>query len=137
MTIAGRKGSLLVCDDLQVSINGKWSAYGIYVGDIGIPSDEQFSPQIVFVFTAETSKDHPWKSLAFQVLFPGDDAPKRMEIPLHAFPTPSEENERKSLLLRTPFLIQNQKLRPGQIQASIVDETGELFIQAPWIIRQT
>lgn len=136
MTKPERKGSLLVCDDLQISINGKWTAYGIYVGDIVIPSDEQLTPQIVFVFTAETSIESPWKSLAFQVLFPGDDVPQKMEVPQDVFPK-TLAGERKKIILRSPFLIQNQKLRTGQIRASILDENGELILQAPWIVRQT
>ncbi len=135
MTKAGRRGSLLVCDDLQIGVNGKWSAIVIYVSDIGIASDEQLAAQMVFVFTAETPKDSPWESLAFQVLFPGEDAPKRMDIPQDALQFP-QIGERTKRILRSPFLIQNQKLRPGQIRASILDESGELAVQAPWIVLQ-
>lgn len=135
MSCSSRRGSVLVCDDLQFGINGKWTASGIYVNDIGIAVKEQQIPQLVFIFTAETKIDNPWQSLAFEVLLPGDSAPLRTEVPF-AFDHQQAHVQRTSLMIRAPLLFQQPTLRPGQIKASIVDENGETLLAAPWIVTQ-
>ena len=77
-----RLGSVLVCDDLLIGINGKWTAVGIYTGDIGLIGPEQIIPQMVFLFTAETAADNPWKSLVFEVRFPGEETPGALNFSL-------------------------------------------------------
>jgi hypothetical protein len=137
MTEFERNGNVLICDDLLVSVGGKWTASGIYVGDVVIPSDEILVQQLVLMFTAQASKESPWEHLSFQVLFPGDEEPKKLDVPQDNLPKPEQAGERRGVILRSPLLIQNQWLRPGKIRAGILDERGELALQTPWIIRRT
>lgn len=135
MTGSIRQVSVFICDDLLVSMNGKWTATGIYTSDIAISGEAQIVPQMVFLFAAETPIDDPWQSLAFEVLLPGEKAPTRLDVPVPSlFPGQAPPEGRTTLSIRSPILISQPILRPGRIKACAIDERGEILLSVPWII---
>jgi hypothetical protein len=128
-----RVASVLVCDDLWVSLNNKFSAHGIYVGDISIPTNPSSVNQLVFLFTLETDITDPFRSLVLQVLFP-DAEPNQTTVPISPPPLLSADARRRRWTIKWPFLIQQPILRPGAISVKVIHEKGELTAFAPWIV---
>lgn len=125
-----RRASVLVCDELYVTLLGKFVAKGIYTTDIGIASEGVVVPQLIFLFQIGTDVDNLFKSLKVQVTLP-DQSPRTHEIPVGMFaPAP----ERTRWLLHFPMLVQSAVLKPGRIEVKVIHDGGEILIPAPWIL---
>jgi hypothetical protein len=131
--MAERKASAFVCDEALFSLSGKITISGMYTQDIVISSNEQQITQLVFLFTVETPKSEPFKSLTMKVVFPGSDP---IEAPaLTAInPPASTDPRRKQITYRLPLLIPQPVLRPGRIVASVVHEDGEMEAAGFWVV---
>ena len=125
-----RTACLLVADELHYSLNGKMHVFGIYTGDIGINADPTFVNQIVFLFIIEASPDDPFRKLELYIELPQGEK-RIMQLPVPEF-RPTKGDERR-WSLRYPILIQNAFLRPGQIEAKVIHESGEIPVSAPYI----
>lgn len=124
--------NLLVADDLWWSITGKVNLIGVYTGDIGIPLDGQLAAQLVFFFLLEGELgDQPTKPFTLEIALPGDQ-PRTLPVAVPTFGNTSA-TERTKWFVRTPFLVQQLRLRPGRIVARIIYEGKELRVGAPWI----
>jgi hypothetical protein len=124
-----RQASVLVCDDLLVSMLGKFTTIGIYTADITIPSEPIVANQLVFLFIVETDVDDLFERMTLEVTMPGQPSVK-MDVPL-APPPPIPGRTR--WFLRWPFMIQQPVLRPGRIEAKVIHEKGEILTSGPWI----
>jgi hypothetical protein len=128
-----RQATVLVCDDLLISLNGKLTVVGMYTGDILVPSESPLSlPQLVFLFVIEGTTDSPLRSLTLEVRLPGDD-PKQNLIPIPVTGIQVDRG-RKRWILNMPFPISPALLRPGRIEARVIHEEGEISVRAPWIV---
>ena len=128
-----RQASVLIADDMVMSLLGKINLSGIYTSDIVIPIDPFGVPQLVFLFSLETDVSDPFQHIQLQVIFPTQQ-PVEMSVSPPAIPPSSLPEQRTRLLMRQPFLIQQPLLRPGRIQAKVLHDKGEIDIASlPWI----
>jgi hypothetical protein len=130
-----RRAHVLVCDDVLFGLTGKVFLQGVYTSDITIPGDELVVPQLVFYFSAETSKDKPFKKVTLRVVPPGA-SPIAIEIPIETIPQVSNP-DRPKMMLRAPVLLQQPTLRPGKIETILVTESEELDAGGIWITSVT
>ncbi len=128
--MSGRQASVFVCDELLISLTGKFNALGIYTGDIVIPN-EITAHQIVFVFQIEFDIDDPMSSAVLEVKFPGEENPRQLAVPVG--PVTSVEG-RSRWIIRWPFPVQMVHLRPGRISTKVIHDKGEIDTTGIWII---
>jgi len=128
-----RQASLLVCDDLLFSINGKWNLLGIYTSaDISILTESATIPQIIFLFMIESDVDDPFEKISVEVTLPGQP-PALAEMPASALPSSPPPPGRTRQLYKLPLFIQGAILNPGRVDAKVVHEKGEIAVAGPWI----
>jgi hypothetical protein len=126
-----RQTSVIVADDMTVSLLGKINLSGVYTADIVIPADPLFIPQLVFLFSMESEIADPFKKLHLQVILPGQQT---RHLDVQMAPATQMSTGRKYWLIRQPFLIQNVILRPGQIEAKVMHDEGEIEVGSlPWV----
>jgi hypothetical protein len=126
-----RQASVIVADDMTVSLLGKINLSGVYTADILIPADPFFISQLVFLFSTESEVDDPFQQIRLQVIFPGQQ-PRHLDVQLA--PGIHMPSGRKYSLIRQPFLLQSLILRPGQIEAKVIHDKGEIEVTSlPWI----
>ncbi len=125
-----RQATVLLADDMAVSLVGKINLTGIYTSDIFIPLEAVTVAQLVFLFSLETDLNDQFQHIKLQITLPGEP-PKEMNVPiLPAAYVPG----RTRLLMRHPFLIQQVVLRPGPIEARVIHDKGQIEITSlPWI----
>jgi hypothetical protein len=128
--MSGRQATVFACDDLLISLTGKFNALGIYTGDIVIPN-EITAHQIVFVFQIEFDIDDPMSSAVLEVKFPGEENPRQLAVPVGTV-TPVEGRSR--WIMRWPFAVQTVHLRPGCISTKVIHDKGEIDTTAFWIV---
>lgn len=127
-----RQATVLVSDDLLVSLNGKLTIVGVYTGDILIPSEPLSLPQLVFLFVIEGTADDLPRTLTLEVCLPGG---RPMQYPIAVPPTGLQIAEgRKRWILKMPFPISPAVLRSGRIEAKVIHEKGEILVRAPWVV---
>jgi hypothetical protein len=126
-----RRATVLVCDDVLVSLAGKLTARGIYTADLAVASDETLLTQLVFLFHLECDLDDPFKSIVLEVQFPGEATPRQLPV---KFAIPHIEG-RKRWVLRYPFLLQLIKVRPGRISTKVIHDKGEIDTGGIWVIK--
>lgn len=127
------KATSFICDEVMHSLTGKIFVQGMYTGDISIPSDEFTVSQLVFFFLIDGPAEDLFKSIALEVLLPGQ-SPARMQIPLSL---PAQRDPlRTRISIKTPFLILQPVLRPGRIETRVVHDKGEIDAGGQWIITQ-
>jgi hypothetical protein len=132
--MSGRQASLLVCDDLLVSMNGKLTLLGIYTSaDITILAESTTIPQITFLFLIESDADDPFEKISVEVTLPGQPT-ARTEMPASALPSSPTPPGRTRRLYKLPLLIQGAILNPGRVDAKVVHENGEIAVVGPWIM---
>jgi hypothetical protein len=125
------KASMLVCDDVLVSLSGKFNLLGMYTSDLGVPADPTMANQLVFFFIVEGDLEDRPGSIVLEVTFPGGDTRQtELSAPLSPGPPPPD---RKKWYVRAPFLVQNVALRPGRIEGKLKHDGAELAVQGPWI----
>jgi len=129
-----RQALIFVCDELLISLNGKYTVAGLYTGDIVVPQIPAQLPQLVIMFEITTTVDNPFKTLILQVSIPGESVPRRLDL------SPTVQSAltlptRSMLMYRFPFLIQSVKIQQsGPIEAMIIHEDGELSAGQQWIV---
>jgi hypothetical protein len=128
--MSSRIATIFVCDDILVSLNGKWNALGIYTADIIIAGDEVTATQIIVVFQLECDLVDPYTSITVEVQFPGEPA---RQLPMPILPIVSTQG-RSRWTVRWPFLNQMVRLRPGRIQTKVIHDKGEIDTGGIWII---
>jgi hypothetical protein len=127
-----RQASVIVCDDVTFTLNGKMNIHGVYTTDIGIPYDPYMGSQLVFVFLVETSPDDPYKALELSVELPGGGQKLRMPIVVPGLrPTASDQIR---WTFRYPLLLTVPVLHPGPIVAKVIHEKGEISAAAPVVV---
>jgi hypothetical protein len=124
-----RRASLLICDEILIAMNGKYTAAGIFTGDIVIPSPATPLPQLVTLFMIETSLHNPLKALSVEVNLPMDEV-RRMDVPINLL---NPQTSAQKLFYKWPFLLQRLVLRIGFITARVVHESGTIEIEGPAI----
>ncbi len=55
-----RQASFLICDDLLVSLNGKFFLQGVYTGDIAIADEESNLAQLILLLQISTPNERPF-----------------------------------------------------------------------------
>jgi hypothetical protein len=124
-----RQASVLISDDLWVSLIGKFVLNGVYTTDIVIPAEPTVGGQLVFLFQIATEIDDLFKMLQVQITLPGVP-PTTQSIPIAPFvPVPGHTR----WLLHWPLLVRQPVLRPGRIEAKVIHEKGEIVPPTPWI----
>lgn len=126
-----RHASVFICDEILISLTGKYNILGNYTGDIAIPSEPAPAAQLVFLFVIETDVKDLYQSLALQVTLPGSP-PIKQAIPV--IPQIPLLPDRPRWSMRWPLLIPQPLLRPGRIEAKVIHESGELTAGTPWIV---
>jgi hypothetical protein len=126
-----RSAVVLVCDELSVSLNGKFNIAGLYSTEILIPTNPTTVNQLVFLLLIETGVEEPFRSLSVEISLPGS-APVRQDLP--PVPDIPHAPDRTRINFRWPFLISQVVLRPGHIGVKVIHENGEIDASgAPWI----
>jgi hypothetical protein len=126
-----RQVTVLVCDELLISLTGKVTLLGNYTGDISIPTAPTTVPQLVFYFIIESDIDDVYRSLSLQVALP-DSLPIVQPVPV--IPQTTTQQNRSRWTMRWPLLIPQPSLNPGRIEAKVIHENGEIIAGAPWIV---
>jgi hypothetical protein len=127
-----RRASVIVCDEILFALTGKVFLQGVYSSDITIPGQEISLPQLVFYFTAETSKENPFKKMTLRVV-PPDTPPAQLEIPIETIPQ-AINPDRPKMILRAPIVLQQILLKPGKIETTVITEGEELDAGGIWIM---
>jgi hypothetical protein len=130
-----RRAFFLVCDDVLIALNGKFTIIGMYTGDIIIVSEQATVGQLVVLFQIETPVEKPFRKLELQVSLPGEDTPRRLDITQsltgsQLFVPPT----RARMLFRWPFLLAPVVLKPGAIEVKVLHEDGEIDAGKQWIV---
>jgi hypothetical protein len=127
-----QSANFFLCDDLLVALNGKFTALGIYTGDIVIPTDPFATPQLVAVFDVRTPIQKPFRSAILQVSLPGEDVPRQLNI---SSTIPAGNIPGRTMIrLRTPFLMQGAVLTSGIIEASVLHDGEVLPAGKQWVV---
>jgi hypothetical protein len=128
---AERRASVIVCDEVLFALTGKVFLQGVYPSDITIFGQEISYPQLVFYFTAETSKEYPFKKMTLKVVPPGMP-PALLDVPIETIPQ-TRNPDRPKMVIRAPILIQQILLRPGKIETAVITEVEELDAGGMWV----
>jgi hypothetical protein len=132
-----RQAMVLVADEIFFNLHGKAILQGIYNSDLVINLPEIKAPQMVFYFMIETDLSQPFQSLSVQVTFPGSEPIQQgLFVPPPQLLAAQAQQDPKRLrwYTRHPMLVQAPTLRPGQIDAKVIHESGEIKVFTPWIV---
>lgn len=130
-----RHATFLICDEVLISLNGKFLISGMYPGDLVIPAEPTQLAQLVVFVQVETPIDKPFHSLAVHVQLPGDPVPRVLDASTtldlsQGSPMPN----RTTLRARLPFLIPQPLLRSGPIEVTIVHGDGQFSAGRQWVL---
>jgi hypothetical protein len=128
-----REASFLVCDELLVSLNGKFFIQGVYTGDIGIPTEEQRLNQLVLFLQISTPIQKPFRKLELHLSMPGDENPRIVNL-MPLLPIVVSVPGRTTSAYKVPVPIAFPTLRPGAIEVRLNHEEGEMFVGRQWVI---
>lgn len=129
-----RQASLIAADEIYFNLYGKSILQGVYHGDLTIPALSHPLPQLIFYFMAETSLDDPFHSLIAEVTLPGNQPVRNMVALIPPEVLKAVDRQRARAYYRHPLLVPAPILHPGQIEAKLIHESGEIIVGAPWII---
>lgn len=118
------RSTFFVCDDVHVTLTGKLIMIGVYTADIIISEEGSSLGQLVFVFHVELEKDTKEKEFILEVTLPGEEKSLTMSAPIGVQPKLSR---RRFSYYTIPFLVQNQKLQSGKIEAKVRLGKNEIF----------
>jgi hypothetical protein len=124
--------TVVVCDEMLISLTGKMNIFGIYTGDITIASEEQKIAQLVVIFHIECDLAAPPRALSVEVRLPGEPVIQNNIPPIVPPATP----QRTKWVFRWPILIQQPTLRAGRIETKIVHDKG-IIEPVPQLIVRT
>jgi hypothetical protein len=124
------QATLIICDDLAISLTGKFNASGVYTGDL--LAEKGKITQLSCLFIIEGDLDSTPKFITVEVKLPG-------ELPVRSLQTPIDFGTevpagRTRWSYRYPLLITTPTLNPGRIEARVISDQGELLVTAPWIV---
>lgn len=126
------QATLQVCDDVLVSLSGKFNLVGLYTADIGIPIDPTLIPQLAFFFDVSGDLPDRPEKIDLQITFPGGESRQiTVDAPLPAGPP---LQGRTKWHIRAPMLAQNIVLKPGRITARIKHRGEELEVHGAWVV---
>lgn len=128
-----RKAFVVFCDEFHFNLTGKAILSGVYLHDILIFGQQTIIPQMVFFFQFEAEVKRPFKSILLRVKFPEQENAYEMNVPID-FVSFNSEPRRTKIVYKQPFLIQSPILRPGRLEASVVDEDGIMDAGGIWIV---
>jgi hypothetical protein len=128
-----RKATFFICDELLVSLNGKFTISGMYVTDLVIATEPAQLIQLVILVQVETIISKPFRSLIIHVQLPGEAAPRIMDASAMIPPVMSPPG-RSNIRMRIPFLISQPVLRAGPIEVKVIHEEGELLAGRQWVL---
>jgi hypothetical protein len=122
---------VLFCDDIRIEITGKLMVWGMYTGDILIPSDGFVVPRLQLLFGVDGPLDSKPTALEIEVTLPGSEP--RLERPAIATLPPAPEG-RTRWAMRHAVLFLGQPLSPGKIKAVVRIDGNEYVPSTPWIV---
>jgi hypothetical protein len=131
--MSDREASFLVCDDLLVSLNGKFFIQGVYTGDIVISGEEQKLNQLIILLQLSTPIQKPFQKLQLSLSLPGEDAPRITNL-LPLLPLLFPIAGRRTLSYKVPVPIAGPNLRPGAIEVRITHDEGEVYVGRQWVV---
>lgn len=133
--MAHRQVSFFVCDEVLISLNGKYTISGMYTGDIVIPNNGVTLPQFVVMFEIAASIDSLYKQIILQVSIPGEAIPRQSDITALVLPSLKFiPKGRETIMIRYPLLIQSPTLSSGPIEVKLIHELGELLAGRHWVV---
>jgi hypothetical protein len=126
------QATFLLCDDLAISLTGKFNASGVYTADLLALPDRATLTHLACMFIIEGDLNSIPKFVTVEVKLPGEPAVRSPQTPIEiGAPIPAG---RTRWTYRYPLLIVAPTLRPGQIEARVIYDGGELAVTAPWIV---
>jgi hypothetical protein len=128
-----RRASVMVCDEILFGLTGKVYLQGVYTADITIPGGELHVNQLIFYFTAETSKEKPFKKITLKVVAP-EMPPAQFELPTVEVLPQIANDARPKMIMRAPLLMQQLVLKPGKIETTVITESEELDAGGIWVV---
>ncbi len=128
-----RQASFLICDDLLVSLNGKFFLQGVYTGDIAIADEESNLAQLILLLQISTPIERPFRSLEISVSLPGETLPRVMDL-MPTLPAMLGHPGRTTLNYKIPFPLARPVLRSGIIEVRIRHDEGEILVGRQWVI---
>ena len=128
-----RQATLLVADELLVSVTGKFIVQSVFTSDIVLATDPMLVAQLIFFFLIECDIQNPFQTLAVQVTLPGE-SPVTSAVPIVRPAPDSIPPGRTRWINRWPIVYSLPTLRPGRIEAKVIHESGEIAVTAPWIV---
>lgn len=128
-----RQASFLICDDLLVSLNGKFFLQGVYTGDISIPAEELKLAQLILLLQISTPIERPFRSLEISVSLPGEPTPRIMDL-MPALPAMLGHPGRTIANYRIPFPLAQPVLKAGMIEVRVRHDEGEILVGRQWVI---
>jgi hypothetical protein len=128
-----RQASFLICDDLLVSLNGKFFLHGVYTGDIAIAAEESRLVQLILLLQISTPVERPFRSLEISVSLPGETTPRVMDL-MRLLPATLGHPGRTIANYKIPFPLVQPVLRAGMIEVRIRHDEGEILVGRQWVI---
>jgi hypothetical protein len=128
-----RQASFLICDDLLVSLNGKFFLHGVYTGDLLIATEEAKLNQLVLLLQVSTPTQKPFRQLHVIVSLPGEETPRTVDLmPLLPIIISLPGRTMSSYKLPVPIISPN--LKAGPIEIRLTHEEGEVFVGRQWVM---
>lgn len=125
---------MLMCDDVTVSLTGKFNLQGVYTTDLAVPPGGAVAQQLVFYFGIDGDlSDRPTTTIAIRMEFP-DGHIRSSEFPAMVPADAPILPGRTKWHFRAPFLVQQIPLRPGRIKAILTYREEQIEIFGPWIV---
>jgi hypothetical protein len=131
-----RQASFLICDELLVSLNGKFFIQGVYTGDIVIAAEEQRLNQLILFLQISTPTQRPFRQLELRLSIPGEENPRVVDL-MPLLPTIFTLPGRTTSSYKVPVPIVFPNLKTGPIEVRLTHEEGELFVGRQWVMAPT
>lgn len=128
----GVRASIIVCDDILISLQGKVTIVGMYTSDLTIFSESVVASQVAFLTMIEADLEDLPDSMHVEITFPGE---KPQVIAVQSPGTIQVGPNRSKIVIKVPAQAIQITLRPGKIEAKVVYPGGETVVAAPWIVQ--
>jgi hypothetical protein len=127
-----RRVSFLFCDELLVSLNGKFFIQGVYTGDIVLGAEEQKLNQLIMFLQISTPTQKPFRRLEVRIALPGEENPRVINLmPLLPLVIPMPGRTLSEYKVPVPLLFLT--LKSGPIEVHVTHEEGEIFAGRQWV----
>jgi hypothetical protein len=128
-----RQASFLFCDDLLVSLNGKFFIQGVYTGDIVIATEEAKLNQLVLLLQISTPINKPFRQLQVSITLPGEENPRTIDL-MPLLPTLIPLPGRTNAAYKVPVPITFPTLKAGAIEIQVTHEEGQMAVGRQWVM---